>query len=164
MKHVMQGRYTVEMDKSFVVFIIGMRINRYLAVHKWIPVSKAMRAMIIELTQNPETGFLSAELSRNGRILTVVQYWRSYDQLEKYARGELHLKTWDSYNKTISANGAVGIFHETYRVELGDFECVYNNMPKFGLGKAGNHIPVSRNMQTSRSRLGNARGSADSEK
>ncbi|WP_410923718.1 monooxygenase family protein, partial [Pseudomonas sp. SIMBA_041] len=34
------------MDESFVVFIIGMRINRLLAVHKWVPVAKAMGGML----------------------------------------------------------------------------------------------------------------------
>ena len=31
----------------------------------------------------------------------------------------------------------VGIFHETYLVQEGQHECLYNNMPRFGLAKAG---------------------------
>jgi len=43
MSSVFRGRYTAEIDGSFVVFIIGMRINRLWALHKWVPVALAMR-------------------------------------------------------------------------------------------------------------------------
>lgn len=38
----------------FVVFLIGMRINRLWAIHEWWPVMNAMAPMINELMQNPE--------------------------------------------------------------------------------------------------------------
>ena len=39
--------------------------------------------------------------------------------------------------------GDVGIFHETYLVPEGQYECVYNNMPTYGLAKAGAHVPAT---------------------
>jgi len=42
MASVFRGRYTAQIDGSFVVFIIGMRINRWWALHKRLPVSLAM--------------------------------------------------------------------------------------------------------------------------
>ncbi len=36
----------------------------------------------------------------------------------------------------------MGIWHETYRVQPGNFECIYNNMQAFGLGKAMKLVPV----------------------
>lgn len=36
-KQVYSGRYTVENEEEIVVFLIGMRINQRLAVHKWLP-------------------------------------------------------------------------------------------------------------------------------
>lgn len=36
---VFPGRYTAQLDGSFVVFIIGMRVNKLWAIHKWLPVA-----------------------------------------------------------------------------------------------------------------------------
>jgi fumigallin biosynthesis monooxygenase-like protein len=43
MNSVFNGRRTAELDGSFVVFIIGMRVNKLWAVHKWFPVARVMR-------------------------------------------------------------------------------------------------------------------------
>lgn len=39
-KKIYTGRYTTENDQDVVVFIIGMRINKRLAVRKWGPSSQ----------------------------------------------------------------------------------------------------------------------------
>uniref|UniRef100_UPI00403FAB38 monooxygenase family protein n=1 Tax=Paenibacillus sp. FSL W7-1088 TaxID=2921695 RepID=UPI00403FAB38 len=44
------------------------------------------------LYMNPDTGFLGTEFFMSWRGVTLLQYWRSYDELEKYARGGLHLQ------------------------------------------------------------------------
>jgi Domain of unknown function (DUF4188) len=54
------------MDEPFVVFLIGMRINRLLAFNKWIPTIRAMPPMLKELYQHPEKGFLGGEFSPTG--------------------------------------------------------------------------------------------------
>lgn len=41
-KEVFTGRYTTENTEDIVVFIIGMRVNKRLAIHKWLPVFNAM--------------------------------------------------------------------------------------------------------------------------
>jgi hypothetical protein len=41
MSEIFRGRYTAQVEGPFVVFIIGMRINQMLAVHKWLPVAQA---------------------------------------------------------------------------------------------------------------------------
>jgi hypothetical protein len=55
-------RVTASFDGSFVVFLIGMRVNEPLKVHKWLPVATAMPRMIKELYRQPELGFLNAEM------------------------------------------------------------------------------------------------------
>ncbi len=50
----------------------------------------------------------------------------------------------------------VGIWHETYVVRAGDYECLYGNMPRFGLAKAGEHVPVASKGETAAARLGAA--------
>jgi len=78
MSQVFPGRYTAQIEGPFAVFLIGMRINRLLAVRKWVPVVKAMPGMLSELYKNPESGFLGAQLFLNWRGISVAQYWRSF--------------------------------------------------------------------------------------
>ena len=43
---ISKDRMTARMDGDFVVFLIGMRINKPLAVHKYLPVLNAMPKML----------------------------------------------------------------------------------------------------------------------
>lgn len=152
-KQVLQGRFTAEAEDSFVVFIIGMRINRLLSFTKWIPTVWAMGPMLRELHQHTKYGFLSFETYFNWRGITLVQYWRSFDGLEKYARGDTHLKAWRQFNRLVGTDGTVGIFHETYVVQKGQYECIYGNMPLFGLAKATKPVPATGKRETARRRM-----------
>lgn len=153
-KHVYTGRFTTENTEDIVVFIIGMRVNKRLAIHKWLPVFNAMPGMIKELYTNKESlGFLSMESYFGLRTTTMIQYWRSIDDLLAYAKSEKHLAAWKNFNKKVGNNDAVGIYHETYQLSKGNYESVYVNMPQYGLGKAVNHIPVSAELNTARKRL-----------
>jgi hypothetical protein len=136
-------RMTAKIEGDFVVFLIGMRINRFWKFHKWVPVAKAMPKMIKELSMKPESGFLGFQLF-GGLPPVIVQYWRSFEQLEAYAkdRNGLHYPAWKEFNTKVRSNGDVGIWHETYKVNAGDYECIYNNMPQFGLGKVGELMPA----------------------
>jgi len=58
---IQHGRMTALMPADFVVFLIGMRINKPLQIHKWLPVARAMPRMIRELYRRPELGFMHAE-------------------------------------------------------------------------------------------------------
>ncbi|MDE2094631.1 MAG: DUF4188 domain-containing protein [Burkholderiales bacterium] len=147
-------RLTATLDGDFVVFLIGMRINRPLKVHKWLPVARAMPRMIEELYRKPELGFLHAQ-SWFARTIVIVQYWRSMEQLLSYAksRESAHLPAWQAFNKAVGTDGSVGIWHETYAASPGRYENVYVNMPPFGLGKAGTLQAASGGRQSAAGRL-----------
>lgn len=132
------ARMTAAVDGDIVLFLIGMRLNQPWAVHKWLPVARAMPRMLRELYQNPGLGFVSHEMWFS-RTLILVQYWRSLDQLMAYAsaREAEHLPAWQAFNRAVGTDGTVGIWHETYLSKAGAFESVYANMPSFGLGKVG---------------------------
>lgn len=132
----------VESDE-FVVFLIGMRVNRPWKVHRWLPVARAMGRMISELGAAPDMGLKHVE-SWFGRTSIMVQYWSSFEALEAYAtsRSAEHLPAWRDFNRLVGSNGDVGIWHETYVVRPGTFECVYNNMPRFGLSRAFETVPA----------------------
>ncbi|MFK4447852.1 hypothetical protein ABH944_008056 [Caballeronia udeis] len=147
-------RVTASFDGSFVVFLIGMRVNEPLKVHKWLPVVTAMPRMIKELYRQPELGFLNAEMWFS-RTTVMVQYWRSMDQLLDYAKNREaeHLPAWQAFNKAIGTDGSVGIWHETYAVSPGCYENIYVNMPPFGLGKIGSLQPATGGRQSAATRL-----------
>ena len=146
------GRLTVEVDGPFVVFLIGMRLNRPWKIHKWWPVAMAMPRMLKELSAHPEAGCLGYEQY----LGVVVQYWRSFDDLERWARDHdaTHWPAWTAFNKkALAASGDVGIWHETYRVEAGQYETIYTNVPLRGLGKAGRLVPATGARESARGRF-----------
>jgi Domain of unknown function (DUF4188) len=77
---IRRERLTATLEGDFVVFLIGLRVNNLLKLHKWVPVARAMPRMIKELEHHPELGFLHAE-TWFARTIIVVQYWRSMPQL-----------------------------------------------------------------------------------
>ncbi len=155
MPHIYPGRFTADTDQPFVVFLIGMRINKLLAFRKWMPTAAAMGPMLRSLYQHPESGFLGGEVILYRGGIGLIQYWRTTEDLERFARSpqEAHLKAWQRFNKAIGKDGSVGIWHETYRVAAGDYEAIYGNMPRFGLAAATDHVPVGKRGDTARERL-----------
>jgi len=155
MTKICPGRYTAQIEGPFVVFLIGMRVNRLLAFNKWIPALGAMSPMIRELYAQPESGFLSAHTSVYWRGVMVTQYWRSFDQLVAYAhaRDAKHLPAWKAFNQRVGEGGSVGVWHETYQVAAGQSECIYANTPRMGLAVAAAHVPATGHLRDARSRM-----------
>ena len=143
------------MDSGFCVFLIGMRINRPLKFHKWIPVVRAMPRMMRELKSHKELGYLGGHFWI-GRTIISLQYWRSAAQLMEYAANKSgqHLPAWSAFTRLIGSSGDVGIWHETYIVAPDSCESIYYNMPPFGLGRVGNLVPAAGHFQHAKERLG----------
>ncbi|GGF90854.1 transcriptional regulator [Rhodococcoides trifolii] len=154
MTSVQNGRFTAQIDGDFVVFVIGMRINKVRRIDQWIRPFMAMPRMLSELAAHPELGMLGASSSLGGRTITMIQYWRSFEALEAFAKdpNNPHLPAWREFNKRVGGNGNVGIFHETYRVGPGQHESIYANMPVMGLAAAGSAAPLSAK-STARARI-----------
>ena len=53
MARVIPTRMTAEVPHGFVVFLIGMRINKLWKIHKWLPVFLSMPRMLSELEARP---------------------------------------------------------------------------------------------------------------
>jgi len=143
MAKIYPGRFTAEHDGPLAVFLIGMRINKPWKIHKWWPVATAMPKMIAELEADNAHGFLGAENVFASPLSPIlIQYWTGFDALETYARDKQanHLPAWGMFMNKVGLNGDVGIWHETY--EVNRWECVYGNMPKWGLAGATAHVPV----------------------
>lgn len=154
MPQICNARMTAQIDDEVVVFLIGMRINRMWKFHKWLPVARAMPRMLRELSASRDSGFLGFH-QWFGNPTIAVQYWRSFEHLERYAKdpGSSHRPAWAAFNRAVASNADVGIWHETYRVRPGDFECIYNNMPLFGLARATNAVPAQGHRESAGARM-----------
>jgi Domain of unknown function (DUF4188) len=150
------GRYTAEIEGDFVVFLIGMRLNRPWKLHHWWPVFLGMRRMLAELAAHPERGLLGAGTGLLNGGPAVVQYWRSFEHLERFARdpANLHLPAWRWFNRAVKSSGDVGIWHETYIVPAGRYETIYGSMPRIGLAAAAGHVPIARRGESAAQRVG----------
>ncbi|MCU1393784.1 MAG: hypothetical protein JWM34_2212 [Ilumatobacteraceae bacterium] len=157
MSKVQNGRFTANIEGDFVVFVIGMRINRLRKLTKWIPVAMAMGPMVKELYEHPESGFLGARSMVGGRTVSLIQYWRSTEDLQAFAKNpsDLHFPAWRAFNSKVGASGDVGVYHETYRVAAHAFETIYSNMPVMGLAAArgAEHLPVGPRSESAKARL-----------
>jgi Domain of unknown function (DUF4188) len=157
MPSVIPQRMAAQIEGDFVVFLIGMRINKPWKLHKWLPAFLAMPRMLKELERRPESGFLGAVFGPK----VIVQYWRSFEHLETYARSSdgSHWPAWVAFNKRMAKSRAdVGIWHETYLVRAHEYEAIYSGMPPFGLGKIGTLVPATGHRDTARGRVQRAQG------
>jgi hypothetical protein len=155
MAGIIDRRVCAEMEGGFVVFLIGMRVNRPWKFWKWLPVAAAMPKMLIELANQPELGLLHARSQFGFPNTSVIQYWKSFEALEAYAkaRDHVHLPAWQAFSKAIASNGDVGIWHETYVIGPGQYENIYNNMPPYGLGAVGKIVDAVGGRQAARQRV-----------
>lgn len=155
MADIIKKRMTAEIEGDFVVFLIGMRINKLWKIHKWLPVARAMPRMLIELAQHKDMGLLGTRTHFGLRNIMVFQYWRSFEHLAAYAgnRDAQHFPAWVAFNKSVGSNGDVGIWHETYRIATGQYESIYVNMPAYGLGAAGTLVSAVGRKSTAAGRI-----------
>jgi hypothetical protein len=153
---VNRGRFTADIDGDFVVFLIGMRFNKPLKIHKWLPVATAMTKMLRTIDEHPELGCLGYRQWTNARTTVMVQYWRDFESLDAFARDRTlpHLEPWRRFIAKLSGSTDVGIWHETYKVRAGDYEAIYGNMPRFGLARAGELVPVGAKGESAAARIG----------
>ncbi|MCW2541053.1 MAG: hypothetical protein JWN95_2778 [Frankiales bacterium] len=147
---------TSDHDHDVVVFLIGMRINRFWRIDKWLPTAMAMPKMLREVLSDPTSGCRAASTSVSGRTILTIQYWDSVEQLLGYAhdRDAEHRPAWQAFNRRSGGSSAVGIFHETYHVPVGNFETVYRAMPPYGLASATDSlVPVAKRGARARDRF-----------
>lgn len=144
---IRQGRWTAEVDGDFVVFLIGARINsKRAAIKVFLDFGgrRGMNHMLKYLTAHPDKGLLGYQ----SLGFTVIQYWRSFEHLEAFAKDteDPHLDVWRSYWKRVGKRTRAGVWHETYLVRAGEYEAIYLNMPPTGLGQATTLVPLAESL------------------
>ena len=144
MARIVQGRQLAEIDGDFVVFLIGARfsLRHPLRAFRDLGGRKGgMKAMLDHLVAHPEKGLLGYTMG----LPVIVQYWRSFDHLEAFARDDSdpHIAAWREYYRRDAQHEGAGIWHETFLVRAGEYEAIYKNMPAIGLGAAGRLVPAA---------------------
>jgi hypothetical protein len=157
MGEVRTGRWGAAIEGDFVVFIIGARLDKLHPIRSLRDLGgrMSMPQMLKYLTEHPEKGLLAYESAG----LTTIQYWRSFEHLEAFAKDETdpHLAAWRKYWKRVGTSSRTGIWHETFLVRAGEYEAVYGNMPPRGLAKAGDMVRIGKD-STARNRLRRSAG------
>jgi hypothetical protein len=160
-----QERVTHGYQGELAVFLIGMRVNRWWRVDRWLPTATAMPKMIRELYaakaaaergEGADPGFLGHRLLIGAGGPAVVQYWRTVEDIYSYASSadHEHRPAWTAFNaRARRTPGAVGIWHETFAVPAGGHESIYVAMPPAGLAGATTVVPVARRGESARERI-----------
>ena len=151
----LQGRHAARIEGDFVVFLIGAKIDFRNPLRSFQDLGgrRGMKFMLDYLVAHPDKGLLSYEMG----LPIIVQYWRSFDHLEAFAKDadDPHLQPWRNYWKRVGNQKRTGIWHETYLVRAGEYEAIYANMRPFGLAKAGEVVSL-QGSSTARNRLKDA--------
>lgn len=134
-KLVVPGRKTVDIKGDFVVFHIGARAHKKLDQF-FREMGDAFREMLQELEENPSLGCLGSEQFVGVTGFFIVQYWRSLDQLNAYARSSTnrHASAWAKVMRVVRKSNDYGIWHETFEVKEGNYECIFGACPPMMLG------------------------------
>ncbi|WP_418002722.1 monooxygenase family protein [Mycobacterium sp. PDNC021] len=123
-------------------FVIGLRLIKLWRFREWWPVLTSAFAMTKGALALPNTPLLNSNTvwSQNDRrLLFFVQHWRSFDELMAWANNSdlQHKPAKMAFVKRTAYNGNVGVWHEAYKVQAGQFEAIYANMPRISLASAG---------------------------
>ncbi len=87
----------------------------------------------------------------------VLQYWRSFDDLETWAHRLPHSEWWRAAVERMRLKRDIGIYHETFLVRAADIESISMNCHPAGLETFGLRSQPVGPDTTSRGRLGRSK-------
>jgi len=140
---------------DLVVMIFGMRARNLQGIATTLSFRRKIAQTVKKL---PPEGLLHLHfmiLSIAPLHFALRTYWKSFEDMEKWARkSEHHIQWWQGFFK--DARG-VGIWHETYCLQ-GGIEAVYNDMPEgVGLTTFAPNVQARGKYRTAKGRLGATR-------
>jgi hypothetical protein len=57
----------------------------------------------------------------------LISYWRSLDDVHRYAHGPTHREAWRWWDATLKEHNHIGFMHEVFEADRGMWESVYIN-------------------------------------
>ena len=158
-------RVTHAYDGPIALFLIGVRIHKPWRLRLVRQVGAAMPRMIAELEENKAAaergeaehlGYLGSRSTVHVMATTMIQYWRSVEDIYAYANAadHTHRPAWLEFYELAKADpSAVTIWHETFSVADRGAESIYSGPKPFGLAAVAGVIPVGRRGETARERI-----------
>ncbi|QDS72021.1 hypothetical protein FKW77_002072 [Venturia effusa] len=131
-------------SKGLAVLILGVKITHPLGF--FAPGAKKtgehFTNLVDELNAHPsQHGWISGSVvqgipssSSSSGHLTLIGYFKSMDDLHRFAHGDMHREAWNWWNKEVKRLPHIGIYHEAYDVPAKSWEGIYVQTPKLGLG------------------------------
>ncbi|KAJ5249110.1 hypothetical protein N7468_000561 [Penicillium chermesinum] len=129
-------------NETVVCFLLIVRGNHPLGIFSegFKDISRLAREMFKELNKNPhEHGFLGskallgAEESTSKNHLVNLMYFRSLEDVHKFAHGPLHAEAWRWWASTGKNYGYITIGHELYASTQNNWENIYVDSELYGL-------------------------------
>jgi hypothetical protein len=132
------ARFEATPPGEVVLFLVGMRINRWSRLNRWWPVLSAMRAMLRHLRREPEAGLLAMTATGISNPLVLIQYWQSERHLYDFAHSPRfpHQLAMQGRRDRKATDTSVGLWHECYKIPGEAIRSLYIQMPPTGLGRA----------------------------
>lgn len=137
------GQFSDEASNEKVtVLLLGAKCNHPLGMFapNFKDLGDLLTGMVRQLERNSvEHGFYGGsswvQHDKNGALeVLFISYWRSAEDVHKYAYGDLHRKTWDWWTALDENNKHLGINHEIFEVDRRHWEGVYINFQPTNLG------------------------------
>ncbi|PHH82795.1 hypothetical protein CDD82_4774 [Ophiocordyceps australis] len=134
-------------SSGIVVFNLGGQFNHPLGSRA--PGAAAVQNFFVQMVnqlsdRREELGLLSIAHWHGASTdditsINTTFYFRDVESIHRFAHEELHRTAWDYYYK--SKYPHLGIFHETFVVEPGSWETIYENCSPVGLGNGSVRLP-----------------------
>jgi Domain of unknown function (DUF4188) len=159
----MVDRLTHAYEGPLALFLIGLRVHKPWRVGVVGTAVRAMPRMVVELEQNKAAaargeaeslGYLGSRSTVHGLGTTMIQWWRSVDDIYHYANATplAHRPAWLAFYRAAQQDpAAVTIWHETYAVSA--TESLYAGPAPFGLASIAGTVPVRGRGESARQRL-----------
>jgi hypothetical protein len=96
----------------------------------------------------------SSRFTIDARHFGVLQYWRSFGDLEAWSHRPPHAEWWRAAVQRMRIRGDFGVYHETFLVARDQIETIYMDCRPTGLATFGTLAEAVGPLTTGRGRLG----------
>jgi hypothetical protein len=112
----------------------------------------------VEQAKAKDAGLLSSEMFRFSiSHVGILQYWRSFEELESWSHSEPHAHWWKEAVERSRKKADFVVYHESYLVPKANFESIYLNLrpeDRVGATSFGESKEAIGPLTASRDRLG----------
>ncbi len=143
-----------ESSPELCVIRLGFQVRRWTALPYVRTLAKAIDRAAGEAISANVGLYRSERFAFGLRHFGVLQYWRSFDDLEQWSRRPPHSEWWRGAVERMRTKADFGVYHETFVVPRTSVETIYLNCEPVGLSAFGVLGDPVGPMTTSRDRLG----------